>query len=845
MHQSDTVKHHIWIDNTTPPAPGILSFTQNNLNISIDWTTSQEEVTDSTSGIDKYFYTFTKNYPLSRGIIVDDTWQSTTNTIIENYNIEKEGVWNFFVAAGDNAHNYSDISTEMFSIDLGPPDTPIWEETVMGDKGFTLNWGENTNGDVISFYLYQTNYSNTGEDSWEFLIDLPYQITEYYFDEISGPQSYRFKLKAKDVFGNWSEDSQIQNVMYIPPSPDANFMYEHTGNLFEVAFTDLSDTAAIQLEFWKWDFGDGITSSNQNPVHEYPGNGIYVVSLEAIDAWGMSNVYIDTLKILPQLGIDPINSMNFDNSYTGHESRKEISLINDGIGILEYGYTISDKSSTNYIINCSDENPLSRINDIQISLPDLIVDKNDTVVVVPVYLSNIVDLNSISFHIEDTPDILECISSDTPLSDISVNVSDNEGVCNVELSGLIDSGSEDNMKIANISFSILFPLVSDGVELSITNMTALDGNDNVLSNLTQSPGSISLKTPYSLNPQESTSLEICYTPTASSEIIDSLILYFSTNELTNSDSIEYIVWGSGLATEAPEASFNVTPTVGIVNETAFKFESTSKLGTGDSITYTWDFRDNSTSSENSPSHVYDSTDTFYPYLWVESTHGGDNSESTEINVYTSDKFTFALTNPDNNSILSINTGGINFKWDTPEIFFSENVIYTIYLGKKNDNNSIDVEKTYTTYNNWQLINDNSYFNIGENYAWMVSAKYDGGSDTSKCKNTFYFTIDNTSSIINNTHPQYFNISKIHPNPFNPVTNIQFALPKAAQVKLTIFDLTGREVITLADNFYSPGYHSMQWQGSDHPSGLYLVHLTALSGTGEVQFQQTEKLMLLK
>ncbi|MFH1734901.1 MAG: T9SS type A sorting domain-containing protein, partial [bacterium] len=79
---------------------------------------------------------------------------------------------------------------------------------------------------------------------------------------------------------------------------------------------------------------------------------------------------------------------------------------------------------------------------------------------------------------------------------------------------------------------------------------------------------------------------------------------------------------------------------------------------------------------------------------------------------------------------------------------------------------------------------------------------------------------------------------IHPNPFNPTTTISFDLPVASFVVLDVFDINGRNVgarhaspmsgsgATPTTGFYSPGTHSITFDGSDLPSGIYFVRLEA-------------------
>ncbi|HEY3295455.1 MAG TPA: T9SS type A sorting domain-containing protein [bacterium] len=88
------------------------------------------------------------------------------------------------------------------------------------------------------------------------------------------------------------------------------------------------------------------------------------------------------------------------------------------------------------------------------------------------------------------------------------------------------------------------------------------------------------------------------------------------------------------------------------------------------------------------------------------------------------------------------------------------------------------------------------------------------------------------------HPSAFSLS-CAPNPFNPVTTISFSLPKASAVKVTVFDISGRLVETLADQRMNAGEHRLWMEGSMLPSGIYFVRLEAGEHT------DTQKLLLIK
>jgi hypothetical protein len=88
-------------------------------------------------------------------------------------------------------------------------------------------------------------------------------------------------------------------------------------------------------------------------------------------------------------------------------------------------------------------------------------------------------------------------------------------------------------------------------------------------------------------------------------------------------------------------------------------------------------------------------------------------------------------------------------------------------------------------------------------------------------------------------PTEFELSQNYPNPFNPTTDIQFALPHDADVSLTVINLLGQEVATVASGFQSAGFHTVSFNAVNLPSGLYFYKLDA----GD--FTAIRKMMLLK
>lgn len=79
----------------------------------------------------------------------------------------------------------------------------------------------------------------------------------------------------------------------------------------------------------------------------------------------------------------------------------------------------------------------------------------------------------------------------------------------------------------------------------------------------------------------------------------------------------------------------------------------------------------------------------------------------------------------------------------------------------------------------------------------------------------------------NSVPEEYSLNQNYPNPFNPETVISFSLPENSAVEVTIFDILGNEVVTLADNqIFEKGNHSIRFSLAEYPlsSGIYFYRL---------------------
>jgi hypothetical protein len=88
-------------------------------------------------------------------------------------------------------------------------------------------------------------------------------------------------------------------------------------------------------------------------------------------------------------------------------------------------------------------------------------------------------------------------------------------------------------------------------------------------------------------------------------------------------------------------------------------------------------------------------------------------------------------------------------------------------------------------------------------------------------------------------PDKFSLQQNYPNPFNPATTIRCQLPASGHVRLAVYDLLGREVAVLANEYFTAGEYAFRFDGSGLASGVYFARLMAGS------FVATTKMILQK
>ncbi len=124
----------------------------------------------------------------------------------------------------------------------------------------------------------------------------------------------------------------------------------------------------------------------------------------------------------------------------------------------------------------------------------------------------------------------------------------------------------------------------------------------------------------------------------------------------------------------------------------------------------------------------------------------------------------------------------------------------------------------------------------KNYYYRISA-FDFNGNESDYSEELNFMI--TDVIGESALPTKYSLSNNYPNPFNPSTQIKFALPVAGNVRITIYNSLGKEVAVLKNGTLNAGYYNITWNANNLSSGIYFYEMKSNN------FTQVRKMMLLK
>jgi photosystem II stability/assembly factor-like uncharacterized protein len=168
-------------------------------------------------------------------------------------------------------------------------------------------------------------------------------------------------------------------------------------------------------------------------------------------------------------------------------------------------------------------------------------------------------------------------------------------------------------------------------------------------------------------------------------------------------------------------------------------------------------------------------------------------------------------------------------------------LYNIYMLNANTGwivgDAGQIVKTTNSGTNWRSQNNSggSWFAvefIGPDTGWVAGV---GGQLLKTVNGGGPVSVNNISSEI----PLSFSLSQNYPNPFNQSSIIKFQCAIAGNVKVVIYDVTGREVNTLVNQWLQPGTYAVSFIGSELSSGVYYYRI--ISGN----YMETKKMLMIK
>ena len=123
----------------------------------------------------------------------------------------------------------------------------------------------------------------------------------------------------------------------------------------------------------------------------------------------------------------------------------------------------------------------------------------------------------------------------------------------------------------------------------------------------------------------------------------------------------------------------------------------------------------------------------------------------------------------------------------------------------------------------------------------ISTSYSLNSGSVKGNGALSVSNGSITSIENNNGdlPETYALMQNYPNPFNPSTNISFSLKEGILARLEVYDILGRKVATLLNQFKAAGSYTVSFDASGLANGIYLYKLDAGN------FTQTKKMLLMK
>ncbi len=596
-------------------------------------------------------------------------------------------------------------------------------------------------------------------------------------------------------------------------------------------FTDLSTGTGI--DGWLWDFGDGVgTSTDQNPAYTYTSPGTYTVTLTASSSGqGCSDdeVKVDYIEVLPApvadfVGSPTSGSASLTVDFTDLSSGSPTSWawdFGDGLGTSSvqnptYTYDTPGKYTVELTVTalCG--------TDVESKFEYITVTEPGQAEKAYAYAEN-------TTYGTKTGDYTDTWASD--------------GVYEILTEALSTGHPVKTTSQLQHRWEINVPSGSNPtfyLEAYRTNNT--DGDNFLFEYSTDGSVYSSLFTVASATEQ----VYSAGLPGGTSGIV--YVRVTDTNRSWGNTSLD-AVYVDEMYIEVettpgpPIADFVGDPTTGYAPLTV----NFTDMSTGSPTSWSWDFGDGvGTSAEQHPSYTYSDPGTYTVTLTATNSYGSDIEQ--KVGYITVQEMTGTVMHVSDITV----TRYVKSVFSTGQAYvtivdqYGAPVAGATVYGAFDD--PAGTESGTTGSNGIALVEARKTKTPPADFCFTVTdvvlggAVYNPGANavTKACESGWVYGVGGgrVSLKVEET-PDSYELGQNFPNPFNPVTMISFALPKATHVRIEVFNVKGELVKVLLNGTRGAGYHTVEWNAAGEASGIYFYRIV----TGE--FTMTRKMLLLR
>jgi serine protease len=697
--------------------------------------------------------------------------------------------------------------------------------------------GSPTSGEA-PLTVYFTDQSSNDPTSWDWDFgDGGTSTARNPNHQYTSAGTYTVSLTATNAYGSDTETKYNYITVTQPgQAPVAQFSGSPTSGEapLTVYFTDQSSNNPTS---WDWDFGDGGTSTAQNPSHQYTSAGSYTVALTAANAYGSDTETKYNYITVTQAGDwTVITYDDFEGGFGSYTDGGGDCALYTGGSYAHQGSNaadIQDNSGTASSFYHTGSYDVTGYGELEVEFwfyavsmesgEDFWVQYFDgsTWRTVASYARG-TDFNNNAFYNKVVP---------IPKGTYTY-------AANAKLRFMCDaSGNSDDVYIDEIEFrgksagpvAPTADFVGDptsGTAPLTVSFTDLSTGGPTSWSWTFGDGGTSTQQ----NPNHQYTSAGSYTVTLT-----------ATNAVGSDNEVKtnYI---TVTAPQPPVAAFSGTPTSGDAPLTV----SFTDQSTNNPTSWSWTFGDGGTSTAQNPNHQYTSAGTYTVSLTATNAHGSDTETK--------------------NNYITVTEPSVD-KMHVTSIYVSRQTWWVLARGtatvKIVDQYNAPVASA-TVYGNFTGPNSGSYsgatntsgevtFTTG--YVWGPSGEwcfevtnvtkggwiYDSAANdvTKSCESGDVYQVSKEEMMASSSTPEVYELHQNFPNPFNPTTTIAFSLPEQGYVRLTIFNVAGELVETLVNREMESGIHTVTWNAVNVSSGVYFYRLQAKD------FVQTKKMMLLR